>query len=139
MDIAHQVLPEHKLVYVVVRGKNTITDIMQYILDLPHSDGQFIESADYLIDTRHAEASGETTVAERQRLKLFVDALEPATGQAIKTATVLPSGALEYGLSRMYGAEMERSAVEYQLFDDFEKAIAWLGRPQSLVNELRLD
>ena len=138
MDIVHQIFPQHKLVYIVLRGRNTIAELMQYVLDLPASDPDHSEDLDYLIDTRRAEASGESAASERTSLQNFIGAIPSTPQSVIKTATVLPSGTLEYGLSRMYGAELEESNIEYQLFDDLEAAINWLERPMELIEQLKL-
>ena len=46
-----------------------------------------------------------------------------------KTAIVVPSGTLEYGITRMSQIfrEMEEVPVEVQLFSDIETARQWLG------------
>jgi hypothetical protein len=136
MPITYQLKPDLRLVILVHAGVVTDDEFLSFYKAL-FQDNRFDESFKLLVDLRQAESS----VRSGATLHEFADFIRRqylSTTATPKVAVVAPED-ISFGLARMYEAFSEEVPWEFEVFRAIDAALAWLGLPDSLLNNLDQD
>lgn len=129
---AFEVLPEQRLVWAVLRGAITVSQIEEMMNRITLDPAYQLDFAG-LIDTR--EMSTVFAPAELRAIALTIGAYPGEKGA--KRAVVVGSE-LQFGLMRMLEAYTASTPVVYRAFRDEAKALQWLGLSPSIFSANQL-
>lgn len=102
-----------------------------------YEDPSFDKTHDLLVDLRRAESTTRSSAA----LKAFANiarAHTPVVSPQPKIAVIAPA-AVSFGLARMYEAFSDLVPADFTVFKDVDAALAWLGAPTDLMDDLEDD
>ncbi len=137
MALAHNIYPEHSLVYVLVDGPVPVDEFAPYFFAIADQDERFVLGMDTLLDGRRSELPPYNP-AETSEFQEFADKIkkEHFGSPARKHATVVANSGT-FGVTRQRSVFMnEVDNIEMGIFYDIETALEWLGVPIALANGL---
>jgi hypothetical protein len=136
MPISYHLRPEEKLVVLIHDGFVTNGEFKSFYKSL-YEDNQFDLSFNMLVDLRQAESSVRSAETLQESAEFMKRQYESTTATP-KVAVVAPED-ISFGLARMYEAFSEEVPWEFEVFRATDAALAWLGLPDSLMNDLDQD
>lgn len=137
MPIAHNIYPEHSLVYVLAEGAVTVEEFAPYLFAIADQDERFVLGMDTLVDGRRSELPPYNP-DETSDFQQFADRVKTKHSDAPlrKHATVVADSGT-FGVTRQRSVFMnEVDNIELGIFHDIETALEWLGVPIALANGL---
>lgn len=122
MPIKYKIIGSKKLVYVSGEGEISLDDLLNHIKELAVNP-EYIAPMKKLVDYRRALTMGPGN----EDLKIFIDKMSSYKDifKGEKCAIVVNND-LDFGISRVYGAKIELSNMDTNVFRDFTKALNWL-------------
>jgi hypothetical protein len=115
--------PEHRLLYVVGRGRVTLDDLLDN-LEQVAADPAYRSPMRKLVDYRHCEPL-ELTPAQ---CTLFTERKRALAERfANETCAIIVKEEVDFGMSRMHGIQMESTDIETNTFRSLEEGLRWLG------------
>ena len=128
--------PEEKLVVFIHLGVISDDEFLSSYKAF-HQDPRFEKSFNLLVDLRHAESSTRSPSALRE-ISDFRHQWFPQTAVRPKIAVIAPKD-LSFGLARMYESYSDTDPAKFVVFRAVDAALAWLGLPESLIDDLDQD
>lgn len=133
MPITYHLKPDERLVILVHTGIVTDDEFMSFYKAL-FEGTQFDESFNLLVDLRQAESSVRSA-ATLDEFANFIRRQYGSTTERPKVAVVAPED-ISFGLARMYEVFSGDVSWEFEVFRTADTALAWLGLPESMMNDL---
>ncbi len=137
MALAHNIYPEHSLVYVLAEGAVAVDEFAPYFFAIAEQDERFVLGMDTLLDGRRTELPPYNP-DETSDFQDFADRVKTKYSEAParKHATVVADNGT-FGVTRQRSVFMnEVDNIELGIFHDIETALEWLGVPIALANGL---
>ena len=101
------------------------------------ADPRLDKSFDLLVDLRNSDSSGRTPATLREFAGIVQRHYAGQTERP-KAAVIAPRD-LSYGLARVYEAYSDISTMELVVFRALDAALEWLGVPDTLSRQIRID
>lgn len=136
MSITYFTRQEYKLIIIVHSEKVTDDEFLSFYTKLYNSQ-TFDPSVNMLVDLRETNSA----LRSSEVLHMFADfvkrRLEDVSTRP-KVAVVAPKD-LSFGLARMYEAFADSVPWNFAVFRAMDAALAWMGVPEDLMNNLDQD
>ena len=133
MPIRYHLKPDQKLASFVHVGAVTDDEFLSFYRAL-YADSRFDQSFNLLVDLRQTDSSVRSSGALDSFAGFMQRQLLNSRARP-KVAVIAPQD-ISFGLARMYAAFARDVPWEFEVFRAPDRALAWLGLPESLVNEL---
>jgi hypothetical protein len=133
MPITYQIRTDEKLLIFSHSGVVKDDEFLSFYKTL-YEDNRFDKSFNTLVDLRRAESVVRSAAA----LNAFAEYVQQQYANITarpKVAVVAPKD-VSFGLARMYAAFSETVPWEFIVFRDAGAALAWLGLPESMIDDL---
>jgi hypothetical protein len=122
MSIKYKIFPDHKLVYVVGKGQIEFDDLLYHIQELSENP-EYIPPMKKLVDYRNSTLS-KLTSSEAQKFTDKKAQLKDKFRNEI--CAFVTTTDLDFGMSRVHGANIESSQITTNVFRKVEDALSWL-------------
>jgi len=129
MGVTRTLDPEKHILYTTITGQITVAEVRADMMRLTAVPG-YTPDMPGIIDMR-----GATAGLTSDELRQIADTIKsnPKVVSGARRA-LLVSSDLMYGLYRMFAAYVSDGTIEYQVFRDKEKALAWVEEGRTRKN-----
>ena len=134
MPIKYYNKPEHNLIIFVHIGVVSDEEFLSFYRAYLE-DSCFDKTFNLLIDLRKAESRVRSAEVLKELADL-VRSYAPSPASTLPKAAVIAPIAVSFGLARMYQAYHDLAPVDYTVFRAVDAALAWLGTPEDLMDNL---
>jgi hypothetical protein len=136
MPITYHLKLDERLLVIVHEGVVSDDEFLAFYKAL-YEDSRIDKSLNLLVDLRHTKSSGRSGPAVRE-LAHFMEGRFINIPARPKIAVVAPKD-VSFGMARMYDFFSRYKPWDFVVFRAADAALAWLGLPENLLNNLDYD